>query len=305
MKYYFIYNPAAGQGVTGKKFISELKKIQQTSNLDITLYQTTGIGDATNYAESIARENKGTDICVFACGGDGTTNEVISGIAEFSNVIFGIIPTGSCNDFLKQFPKHDFLNIDAQLNGNVVPCDLIKVDDFYCLNVTNIGFDAKVNFDQINYRPRFKTIKGAYNFAILKNIIKPLSEKVLVRADDKIIHNGKAVLMAFGNGCFYGGGYNCTPEAKIDDGIIDVIVVKKVSLLRFLFLIGKYKKGLIYNNPKYKKIIKCVKAKTIEVESPKTLTVCIDGETIHKNHVMIQIEKHKTRFILPNLKYEK
>ena len=103
--------------------------------------------------------------------------------------------------------------------------------------------------------------------------------------------------VVFGN--FYGGGYNCTPCADVSDGLIDYQIIKKVSVITFAALIGKFKKGLIYGNPKYNRIAKFGKAKKIVVESPKTLTICIDGETIHRNKVTIEVLKHKIRFILP------
>ena len=81
--------------------------------------------------------------------------------------------------------------------------------------------------------------------------------------------------------------------------LVDCIVIKKVSILTFASLIGKYKKGLIYDNHKYKRIAFCKKASKIIIESPKILTICIDGETIHRNKVTIEVLKHKIRFLLP------
>ena len=89
--------------------------------------------------------------------------------------------------------------------------------------------------------------------------------------DDEVIFDGKSLLMAFGNGNFYGGGYNCTPCADVSDGLIDYQIIKKVSVITFAALIGKFKKGLIYGNSKYNRIAKFGKGKKIVVESPKTL----------------------------------
>ena len=158
---------------------------------------------------------------------------------------------------------------------------------------------ASIYWELTNYEEALKYGKKAYNKAIINNILKPLGDKVKVTIDDEVVFDGKALLMAFGNGNFYGGGYNCTPCADVSDGLIDYQIVKKVSVLTFATLIGKYKKGLIFGNPKYKRIAKSGKAKKIIVESPNTLTICIDGETIHRNKVTIEILKHKIRFILP------
>ena len=62
---------------------------------------------------------------------------------------------------------------------------------------------------------------------------------------------------------------------------------------------SQYGYSIFYDNPKYKKIIRCKKATKVEIEAPKTLTICIDGETIHRNKVTIEVLKHKIRFVLP------
>ena len=229
MKCYFILNPTAGSGEKGKQFLEAYEKLKALNKYDIDIYETIGVGDSTRFVAEICTKYANEDICIFACGGDGTMNEVVTGVANYPNAILGIVPTGSCNDFLKTFPGYDFMDLEKQINGNVISCDLLKVDEFYSLNVTNIGFDARVNYDQIKLRPKFHNVKKAYNSAIIRNILKPLGDKVLITVDDEVVFNGKSLLMAFGNANYYGGGYNCTPKALVNDGLIDGIVIKKVS----------------------------------------------------------------------------
>ena len=300
MKYYFVFNPAAGQGPKGELFLENYNKIKELNKYDINIYETIGVGDSTRFVAEICTKYPDEDICFFSCGGDGTMNEVVTGVANYPNAILGIIPTGSCNDFLKTFPDYDFMNLENQLNGTIMPCDLLKVDEFYSLNVTNIGFDARVNYDQIRLRPKFNNnVKKAYNSAIVRNLLKPLGDQVCIKVDGKEVYNRKSLLMAFGNARYYGGGYNCTPQASVNDGLVDVIIINKVSILKFARLISKYKQGLIYANPKYKNLCTSLKGKKIEVESSKVLTICIDGETIHRNKVTIEVLPHKFRFLLP------
>lgn len=299
MKCYFILNPAAGSGEKGKQFLEAYNKLKALNKYDINIYETVGVGDSTRFVAETCTKYPNEEIYIFACGGDGTMNEVVTGVANYPNAVLGIVPTGSCNDFLKTFPGYDFMDLEKQINGEVIPCDLLKVDEFYSLNVTNIGFDARVNYDQIKLRSKYHNVRKAYNSAIIRNLLKPLGEKVTVKVDGKELFNGKSLLMAFGNANYYGGGYNCTPKASINDGLIDCIIIKKVSILTFAGLIGKYKKGLIYDNPKYQNIAKCIKGTKIEIEAFKTLTICIDGETIHRKKVTIDVLKHKIRFLLP------
>lgn len=306
MKHYFVFNPIAGNKEKRDKFLelySQLEKKYNVegSNEEIILYTSKSAGDAINYVNAIALENEGEDICVYACGGDGTTNEVVNGIIGLKNVILGIVPSGSCNDFLKNFKEYDFLDLDRQVNGTIKPVDIIKVDDCYCLNVTNIGFDAKVNYDQIQFRPRFKTIKKAYNHAILTNFLKPLGDYMTIIADDKEVYNGKLLLLAIGNGGYYGGGFNCAAHAVVDDGYVDVIGVKKVSRLTFVRLIKDYKNGTLADNPKWQKVLVQSRCKKVSIKGEDSLVICIDGETIHKKEVNVECIKHYIRFKYPKL----
>ena len=141
MKYYFILNPAAGSGEKGKQFLALYEKLKALNKYDVNIYETVGVGDSTRFVAETCTKYKDEDIYIFACGGDGTMNEVVTGVANYPNAILGIIPTGSCNDFLKAFPGYDFMDLEKQINGEIIPCDLLKVDEFYSLNVTNIGFD--------------------------------------------------------------------------------------------------------------------------------------------------------------------
>lgn len=300
MKHYFIFNPIAGNKVKRELFFELYNKLEQNGEDEYILYQSKERGDATKYVSQIATLNEPNDICVYACGGDGTTNEVMNGMAEHSNVILGIVPTGSCNDFLKNFPEYDFLDLKKQIRGEAKPIDVMKVDDLYCLNVTNIGFDAKVNYDQIQYRPKFKTIKKAYNYAIFRNIIRPLGEEMSVLVDGQPFYDGKSLLIAIGNGQYYGGGYRCTPSALVDDGILNIILVKKVTIFTFLSLLKKYKNGELDHNPKFTKVVKIGKGKVINIKAPEIMTVCVDGETIHKKEITINTLQKQIRFKFPS-----
>ena len=302
MKRYFIYNPIAGSGKKEEIFKKSFNELQNKTSDEIILYNTTGVGDATRFCKEVLKNNQDELIAFYACGGDGTTNEVVNGIAEADNAILGIVPTGSCNDFLKNYPDFDFMNLESQINGDYVNIDLLKVDDYYCLNLCNIGFDAKVNYDQIQLRSKYKNVKKAYNKAIIKNVLHKTTDKVKVKVDGQLIYDSKALLMAFGNGEHYGGSFQPFSNTKLDDGIIDIMIVKNVSILKFISIIGKYKIGQVYNNPKYQKIVTFAKGKVVEIESDKDLTVCLDGETIFKKELKIINLEKKIKFILPKNK---
>ena len=103
MKCYFILNPVAGSGEKGKIFLEKYEQLKALNKYDINIYETVGVGDSTRFVGEICTKYSDEDIYIFACGGDGTMNEVVTGVANYKNAVLGIIPTGSCNDFLKTF----------------------------------------------------------------------------------------------------------------------------------------------------------------------------------------------------------
>lgn len=297
MKHYFIMNPHAGKTSSCELITNEVKRVFNEED-NYVLYETKGAGDAFYYVKEVC--DKLTEDAVFyACGGDGTVYEVMNGLVNCKHAILGIMPTGSCNDFLKSFPEHDFSSVENLVNGEVKPLDVLKINDFYSINVANCGFDAKVNDDVQKMVMKHKNVKKAYNMSIIKNIIKKKADKVKIFLDDVLLKIEKTLLMAFGNGGFYGGGYHCAPFAKIDDGLIEAVIVKDVSILKFASLVGKYKAGTHLDNDKYKDIITYKQVKKVVIDAEEPLCFCVDGETVWDKHFDIEILKHQTRIMIP------
>ena len=155
MKYAFIVNPASGNGKGATRVREELKAYE-TDNLRI--YCTEGEQDATVLADSIAAaaEKEGETVNVFACGGDGTIQEIAKGLLNHPNARLGIVPVGSGNDYVRCFnhPEH-FMNMELQLKAGEREECLRKVDVLeytwregeqemtdYAINGINIGFDG-------------------------------------------------------------------------------------------------------------------------------------------------------------------
>lgn len=302
MKNYFIVNPIAGEGKgleVVQKQIDNLNLYLKADN-EFEILLTTKPKEAIILAEKICEENKNTMINIFACGGDGTSFEVLNGIVNFSNVNFGIIPVGSCNDFLKTFENHNFLSLERQLLGQKVGIDVLESDGEFLLNVANFGFDARTNYDQIRYRHRFKTIKKAYNFSLFKNILSPkLGDEVDVYVDGNLIFSGKMMLSTVANAKYYGGGFKCAPHAEYQDGLADILVVKKVSIFTFARLVKFYKKGLHLDNKRFNKLLTYRRGQIVDIIAKKALVGCLDGETRISKNFKVKIHKNKIKFIIP------
>jgi len=129
-----------------------------------------------------------------------------------------------------------------------------------------------------------------------------MSHKVQISTEDGVFYDGKILLAAIANGICYGGGFYCAPLAKVDDGLIDLIVVKKVSRFTFIKFVKYYKRGVHLEHPKLAKYIIHKKCKQVNFVSQKELSVSFDGEVIKTNKLNFSIIPNKIAFVIPKAK---
>lgn len=305
MIHYFIVNPTAGVKNALGDIREKLEKIFENRTDKYLIYETKSENDATMQIKKVLQErnekNPELHIRIYAAGGDGTSFECANGVVGYDNVSFAVLPTGSCNDFLKSFPSYDFSNLESMINGNTMPIDILKVNGKVCVNVCNIGYDAKTNADCMRFRKKMKSIHKAYVKALAINLMKPLGDPVkILDQDENLIFEGKSLLLSFSNGQYYGGGYRCAPLAEVSDGLMEVSVIKKVSRLTFLRLVKGYKKGEhVINYSKYRKYSVYNRASKVLVESPIELTISIDGEIFYSKKIEIEVVEKAINFVLP------
>lgn len=271
-------------------------------DLDYIIYNTQGINDATNYVKTFCNENQNQDdITFYACGGDGTLNEVINGAVGFKNVYVSVYPCGSGNDFVKTFGKENyFKDLHNIINGKSKKIDLLKVNGRYTINMANLGFDASVAYNMQKFKKwPLITGKGAYNISLIYSLIFNMKHQCKIIIDEKEVFNGKMLLTAAGNGVCCGGGYYCLPNAKVDDGFIEAVFIKKISRIKFLAMVGKYKDGTYINDEKYKKYLTLKKCKNIKLIANKEIAYCLDGECSCNTKFDISIEPQIINFIIP------
>ena len=240
---------------------------------------------------------------VYACGGDGTLNEVVCGAAEKENVSVCPVPLGSGNDFIKYFediPREDFLDLGACVRGDTVSCDLLKVEGHYCLNIASVGLDAVTAARQKKVK-KIPLISGpfAYKIALFYSFLSAMKNPIRLEVDGKEenVGNGNVTIAAAGNGRFYGGGFKATPTANISDGYIDFIAIPTISRLKFLKYVGDYQKGLHMES--MKDILFYRRCKKIRMLFPKPLVVQADGEIFELKDPEIEILPGALNLILP------
>ena len=300
MIYHFILNPKSGRTRKHKNLEELIKGACQKKKLSYHIYYTTCPGDATEYVASMVRisQERQRFICV---GGDGTINEIVNSAPCNENVEFGVIPCGSGNDFVRNFTNKElFSSIDAQIEGTPIPLDLIKCNDKYCVNMVNIGFDCTV----VREADKLKKIKFvpaglSYIGGIATTIFKKIGTKMKITYDDGCVLEKEFTLVAIGNGRYCGGGFCGVPKAVLNDEIIDVCAIDKISVFKFFTLVGRYKKGTHLESKRGQKVINYKQVPHFKMEFDEPIPVCIDGEIIGAKTIDFSVIKNGFNFVLP------
>ncbi|HOP11937.1 MAG TPA: diacylglycerol kinase family lipid kinase [Oscillospiraceae bacterium] len=299
MTHYFIINPTAGKG-RPVKLIPKIEEACKKAKADFVVHLTESKQSAINFVKNAT--SKGEKSRVYAVGGDGTLNDVLAGIADFENTEICCVPCGTGNDFIKtlKIPREQLLDIDQILTFPSKKVDFMIVDDHRCLNICNIGIDSVAAYYMQEFK-RLPLMKGSmpYLFGVLKSLFGKLGNELKIRLDGKKDVAGNYMLIAIANGQYYGGGYKAAPLAKVDDGLLDICLVNKVSRAKVLKLIGKYKDGVHLTHPAFKGILTYQNVKEIEIFSEEPLRICIDGDIFTEKTIKIHIEPLKLNFVVP------
>lgn len=299
MKHIFIINPAAGKENSFASVQQALASLKTPT--DYELYQTKAPKDATLYIQEYCRRHT-EPVRFYACGGDGTLNEVANGVVGFPHASFSCYPCGSGNDFVKYYGgKEVFLDIPALLEAKEEYIDLMRVGDRYAINATHFGFDSCVAKTMSNVR-RKKLIggKNAYVTGVIAGLLVGMKNKCSVTVDGELLdENEKMLLCTLANGQYVGGTYRCAPRSHNNDGLLEVCFVRPVSHLTFLRLMGDYKRGTHLGNPKFDKYIFYRRGKKIEVQAPEGFVYCLDGEPIACNSFTVEAVPRAVRFAVP------
>ena len=297
MKHLFIVNPTAGGKDKTEDVRAKVEAAFARREDSFELYVTRAPMDATRKIQEEAA--KGEELRVYSCGGDGTFNECVCGAAEKQNVAVCPMPTGTGNDFCRMFgeEKDLFRDLDALLNGTVRPIDLLDCNGRWSANICSVGIDARIGTDVHKYS-HIPLIGGATGYVVsaVVNMFKGIATAMDVSCGD--VHaEGKHTLVCACNGRFYGGGFNPSLEAMPDDGIMDVYIVKKVNLVQFAALIGKYSKGKADEMPKFIKHIRSSGEVVIRCE--KEDVAQLDGEALRATEFRFRLVPKALNLIVP------
>lgn len=282
-----IINPAA----RGEKAKALRRKIETFSpRADVRM--TSAPGEARALAESAARQG-----CerIVAAGGDGTINEVVNGIAG-TNAALGLLPIGTMNVFATE------LGLPSG-NGNLRKCwdiiergearviDLARANDAHFVQLAGVGFDAQI---VVATSGDFKRTFGPLSYVInATQIAAQKPPRLFVKADDGIAREGSFVLV--GNGRHYGGPFVIFKEARLDDGLLDVLIFKNLGYLDIV----RYLQAIMFGTHTQLADVEYFQTKKVRVRSDEHVPVEVDGEVIGEVPATFRISSKKLRVLAP------
>ena len=288
---HFIVNPTSRSG-KGKKIWKELLPIVKHSSIEYDVHMTEGPGDAARLAAQLSENADRAVDAYVVTGGDGTLNEVANGLMNGSDrqPLIGFIPTGSGNDFARnmqisadpQEALHDILHARQmkEIDSGTVTC---SNGDHAFLVSAGIGYDADVcdliaKSTSKNFFNKLHIGSVAYTWLGLKQAALYQKANGTITFDGNITMDLKDVaFISFQNVCTEGGGWPFAPDARPDDGVLDICIVATKSRFKFAAaLISSKMNGRHRNNS----AVHIIKSKSAHLKLDKKLTVHTDGEIL-------------------------
>jgi len=238
--FHVVVNPTSGKG-KGQKALNKLEKMFNERGVEYIVHKT----ESRGHAENLARElSLVPDTKLIVMGGDGTFHEVLCGIENFENITLGLVPCGSGNDFIKTsgHPKKVEKALEIILKGESSYVDYIDLGDMRCFNTCGCGIDV----DVLQRFAKCKILKGkvAYFYSLLYALAKTNFYNLRLTVDGETVEK-RVFTIGVGNGGFIGGGLPICPNAKVDDGFLEIGYVNavkkwKIPAALIVFLRGKH-----------------------------------------------------------------
>ena len=314
--FILIANPISGKGYA-KKVAEQAYAALTESGAQGQLTFTSASGDAKRFAQEAVSDGIRS---VIACGGDGTLHEVVNGIAAVPDVTLGVLPCGRGNDFAAAIgvPLKPEAAIATLLSGTPIRVDLgccyqnslqLKggavepessltdnrqpTTDNYFTTIATCGYDTEVSRRAAQGTPLFAGT-ASYAYAAVETLF--YYEPPFVRLEgDFGIHEGPILLAATGITSRYGGGFQIVPNARIDDGLFDVCIIRPVSALTVLRLLVTLFWGGHVSHP----AVSMHQTRTLTIETDTPMLLYADGEPMCETPATIEIIEGGLTVIAP------
>jgi YegS/Rv2252/BmrU family lipid kinase len=281
---FYIVNPVSGGG-KGLRTWRRIEGYLSRRGLPAEGRLTDGPGAATELA--IQARQKGYELVV-GVGGDGTIQEVVNGLIDSAGrcpAVLGVVPGGTGNDFSKMlgYPSDPEGALDVILGGEVRLLDVGRLTDRYFINIAGVGFDAEVA-GFLNQRPKRLPAALTYIYGVLVMLFRYRPAEMTLELDEETVI-GKCLLVSVCNGHSHAGGMRMAPEARPDDGILDICVAGDLGRLETVLLLPKVFKGRHTLHPK----VKLYKTRKIGITSSQPLVLQADGEVLGRTPAKIDL----------------
>ena len=292
-KIIFIINPIAGKG-KGRMIETEIQSYFNQKNVEFETFLTESIGHATEITNQVLTINP--DIIV-ACGGDGTINEVAQALVG-SNVALGIIPIGSGNGLAANLhiPKTTEKAFETILNAKINKIDAGKINENYFFSNMGLGIDA----DVINNYAQTKTRNFlGYVTASTKAIFNFQPKKFNIELDDEHTLDDDFYFVFCSNSNEAGYGISFSPNAKLNDGKLDFLAVKKLNFIQQI----QFSANVLGKRIEKMKQAKVLQVNSVKFNSNQTKTIAqVDGEAVifNQNSIEVSIVPNALNVIVPN-----
>jgi YegS/Rv2252/BmrU family lipid kinase len=285
----FIINPISGTGKQ-KGIVKQIGDRIDRERFNYRIAETGGPGDATTLSREAAAH--GIDY-VIAVGGDGTVNEVATGLAG-TDTVLGIIPSGSGNGLSRhlKIPMNLRKALDIINREKVMRIDTATLNDHLFVNVAGVGFDANVakkfaNAGKRGFATYFRITREAYK------TYKP--KKYTLEIDGEVIER-RALLVSFANSSQWGNNTSIDPGAKVDDGLIDVCIVQRVPYWKVIFLAPLLFMKRFDRTP----YVEIIRAKEVKLIRKKAKTIHLDGDPMKLGkEITMKIQPGSLRVLVP------
>ena len=296
-KFIYFINPISGTGNKGL-LLDIIKNKTAEKNIPFEMLHTSADGNYAYLKEKIAAENI-TDVIV--CGGDGTVNQIAHGLLGVP-VSIGIIPMGSGNGlaFAAKIPKRIHKALDCAFAGNAVYIDSFYINKKFSCMLCGLGFDAQVAYD---FAKQQKRGLSTYIKQSLKNFFSAKHYNFKIITHGKTI-NSEAFFISIANSNQFGNNFTIAPQASLHDGLLDIVVVNKMSKLRIIWtIIKQIRNGQVrlYEDKKYHKNgIHYFQTKKITIKNPELAPLHIDGDPAETSDIFeVEIIENAFKLLMP------
>jgi diacylglycerol kinase (ATP) len=286
-KLYFLLNPFAGNG-NAYNIFKLVKSILDKEQIEIESYLSQSKGDIEKF---ITNEDLSEFDGICVIGGDGTIHEAIEGLMQSEKskyLSLGIIPAGSGNAFAEDLGLRDPLDgLENIIIGNISRIDVMRIKTRhninYAVNIIGWGMASNVNIlaEKLRWLGNIR-----YSIASILSILKIKLQKANIIIENQVFDGKTAFFIALNN-IHTGKGMKMAPKAKLNDGLIDIILLKKASRLRILKIFSQLFSGKHIYDP----LVQYMQVKSFSINSENDF-LNIDGENIGQTPIEVSVERN-------------